>query len=73
MKELDQGKVDIWIDEIVACLKDTETGEIHETVVFRIESRSFLKEFQESNGWHINWNQIPLDIEVYSLGLRCTT
>jgi len=35
------GVVSIWLDEIVPCLKDTETGEIKETVVFKIESRSF--------------------------------
>ena len=35
-----QGCLDIWIDEVVPCLKDTETGELKETVVFRIESRS---------------------------------
>lgn len=70
MKSKEQGKIDIWIDEIVACLKDTDTGEIHETVVFRIESRSFLKKFQESNGWHIDWNKIPSDIEVYALALK---
>jgi len=35
----------------VPCLKDTETGEIKETVVFKIESRSFLKKFNEKNGW----------------------
>jgi len=33
------GCVDIWLDEIVPCLKDSETGEIKETVVFKIESR----------------------------------
>ncbi len=67
---LEQGRVDIWIDEIVACLKDIETGETHETVVFRIESRSFLKKFQKSNGWHINWSKIPDNIEVYALALK---
>ena len=44
------GGVGIWLDEIVPCLKDTETGEIKETVVFRIESRSFLEKFNEKNG-----------------------
>lgn len=48
------GCIGIWLDEIVPCLKDTETGEIKETVVFRIESRSFLKKFNEKNGWGIN-------------------
>lgn len=70
MKEIDQGKVNIWIDEIVACLKSTETGELHETVVFRIESRSFLRKFQKNNGWNIDWNRIPADVEVYALALK---
>ena len=70
MNLLEQGKIDIWVDEIVACLKENETGEIHETVVFRVESRSFLKKFQENNGWHINWNLVPCDVEVYALALK---
>jgi hypothetical protein len=53
--EAKTGGVGIWLDEIVPCLKDTETGEIKETVVFRIESRSFLKKFNEKNGWGIDW------------------
>lgn len=34
---------DIWLDEIVPCLRDVESGEIKETVVFEVRSRSFLK------------------------------
>ena len=68
--KLEQGCVDIWIDEIVPCLKDTETGEIKETVVFRIESRAYLKKFTESNGWHISWAQVPSDVEVYALAIH---
>ena len=67
-----QGCLDIWIDEVVPCLKDTETGELMETVVFRIESRSYLKKFREADGWHINWNEVPMDVEVYVLALRDT-
>ena len=48
---LKQGCLDIWIDEIVPCLKDTETGELKETVVFKIQSRSYLKEFKRKGGW----------------------
>lgn len=72
MVQYKQGKgcVNIWIDEIVPCLKDTETGEIKDTVVFRIESRSYLKKFRNSNGWHINWSEIPKDVEVYALALK---
>lgn len=69
-KLVDQGCLDIWIDEIVPCLRDTSTGELKDTVVFRIESRAYLKKFREDNGWHINWNEVPLDVEVYALALH---
>ena len=65
-----RGCVDIWLDEIVPCLKDTQTGEIKETVVFKIESRSFLKKFKEKDGWGINWIELPSDVEVYALALK---
>ncbi|WP_303733040.1 hypothetical protein [Fibrobacter succinogenes] len=64
------GGVGIWLDEIVPCLKDTEIGEIKETVVFRIESRSFLKKINEKNGWGINWIRIPKEVEVFALALK---
>ena len=67
---LNSGCVDIWLDEIVPCLKDTETGEIKETVVFKIESRSFLRKFKEKDGWGINWIDVPKDVEVYALALK---
>ena len=70
MLSVEQGCIDIWIDEIVPCLKDTQTGEIKETVVFKIESCAYLKKFRKSNGWHINWNEIPKNIEVYALALK---
>ena len=47
---LEQGCLDIWIDEIVPCLKDTATGELKDTVVFRIESRAYLKKFKKKCG-----------------------
>lgn len=67
-----QGCLDIWIDDIVQCLRDTETGELKETVVFKIESRSYLKKFREKNGWHINWSEVPNDVDVYALALLDT-
>lgn len=70
MISIEQGCIDIWIDEIVPCLKDTQTGDIKETVVFKIESRAYLKKFQKSNGWHIDWNEIPRNVEVYALALK---
>lgn len=70
MTLIEQGCIDIWIDEIVPCLKDTETGEVKETVVFKIESRAYLKKFREDNGWRINWKDVPSDVEVYALALK---
>lgn len=72
MHNIENGCIDIWIDEIVPCLKDTVTGELKETVVFKIESRKYLNQFQERNGWHINWNRIPKEVEVYALALKDT-
>ena len=71
-KLLKQGCINIWIDEIVPCLKDTVTGEMKETVVFKIESRSYLKQYTEQNGWQINWIELPTDVEVYELALKDT-
>lgn len=72
MDLLKQGCLDIWIDSIVPCLKDTITSEIKETVVFKIESRAYLKKFKATNGWHINWNEIPKNVEVFALALKDT-
>lgn len=66
------GSVDIIIDVLVPCLKNVSTGEEEETVVFKIESRSFLKQFKSTNGWHINWSKIPSDVDVYALALKST-
>lgn len=44
---LEQGCLDVWIDDLVPCLKDTTTGEFKNTVVFRIESRTYLKRFNQ--------------------------
>lgn len=70
MNLIEQGCIDIWIDDVVPCLKDTQTGELKETVVFKIESRAYLKKFQANNGWHIDWNKIPADVEVFALALK---
>ena len=67
-----RGCLDIWIDELVPCLKDAETGEELDTVAFKIESRSYLSKFREDNGWRINWIDIPRDVEVYAIALADT-
>ncbi len=72
-KEIVQrGCIDIWIDDIVPCLRDTVTGDLMNTVVFKIESRSYLKKFKKNDGWHINWDEVPKDIDVYALALLDT-
>lgn len=70
MQSVEIGCVNIWLDETVPCLRDNETGEIKETAVFKIESRSYLKEFKEDNGWCIDWNTIPESVDVYALVLK---
>ena len=70
MNIVEQGCIDIFIDQIVPCLKNTQTGELEETVVFKIESRAYLKKFQKENGWKINWNELPKDVEIYALALK---
>lgn len=64
------GCVDIWIDTITPCLIDTVTNKKEETVVFKIESRSYLKQFTVKNGWNIDWVKLSKDVECYALALR---
>ena len=70
MNRIIKGCVDIWLDEIVPCLKDLETGTIEETFVFKIESRSILKNYNSRNGWGIDWVDIPSNVDVFALALK---
>lgn len=72
MDKILHGCIDVWIDDIVPCLRDTETDELKETVVFKIESRAYLKKFKAQDGWHINWDEIPENVDVYALALKDT-
>ena len=69
-KEVNEGCLDIWIDEFSPCLIDSRTGEIKETIAYKITDRKELVKFKEKNGWHINWNEIPMNVEVYALALK---
>lgn len=64
MTNVQKGCVNIWIDEVVPCLKDSETGEIKETFVFKVESKACIKTFTEKNGWGIDWETIPKDVKT---------
>ena len=51
--------VTVWLDEITPCLKDAVTGDIVETEVLQIQRKSFLKKFNEKNGWY-KWSDDKL-------------
>ena len=70
MNNILNGCVDIWLDELVPCLKDLETGLIEETFVFKIESRSVLRNYNSFNGWGIDWVKVPLNVDVFALALK---
>lgn len=70
MKESKRGLLNLYVDEIVPCLKNNETEEIVETVVFRVETRSFLKSFNKKNGWYENWSSFGKDVEIYALATK---
>ena len=67
---VEYGTIDIIIDDLTSCIKDNETDEIKETVVFKIETKKFLEKYNNKNGWYINWKEIPTEVEVYALALK---
>ena len=46
------------VDELVPCLKDTETGDIYDTEVIRIRRKSILSKYNKKSGWYVNWGKI---------------
>lgn len=62
----------ITIDELTPCLKDTTTGETIETEVIRIKRKSFLKKFNQKNGWYVNWEDLADKNEIYALVIKGT-
>lgn len=59
--------INVWIDEFTPCLKDTQTGEIVQTEVIRITRKSFLRKYNERNGWYVNWADLVDENEIYAL------
>ena len=64
--------VTVWMDEITPCLKDTITGELVETEVLQVQRQTFLKKYNEKNGWYINWANLAKDCEIYALVIAGT-
>ena len=50
--------VTVWLDEITPCLKDSLTGELVDTEVLQIQRTSFLKKYNQRNGWYIQWDSL---------------
>lgn len=44
--------INVWIDDLIPCLKDNETGDFVQTEVLRIRRKSFLSKFSKKNGWY---------------------
>lgn len=59
--------INVLIDEITPCLKDARTGELVQTEVIRITRKSFLKKYNEKNGWYTDWDKLLDENEVYAL------
>ena len=64
--------INIIIDEMTPCLKDSKTGEILETEVIRIKRKSFLSKYNTKTGWYVNWNELVDTNEVYALVIKGT-
>lgn len=56
--------INVLIDEITPCLKDTRTGELVQTEVIQIIRRSFLRKYNEKNGWYVNWADLLDECDV---------
>ena len=64
------GIININIDGLVPCLRDTKSGEIVDTVVSQVTNKNELKSFSKKNGWYVNWKDVPKDVEVYKLQVK---
>lgn len=59
--------INVVIDEMTPCLRNTHTGELVNTEVIRIVRRTFLRKCNEHNGWYVNWAALLSECEVYAL------
>ena len=64
--------INVWIDDLTPCLKDSETGDFVPTEVVRIRRKSFLAKFNKKNGWYTNWEKLLTEHEVYVLVVNGT-
>lgn len=65
--------INVVIDELTPCLKDSLTGDILQTEVVRIKRKSFLRKFNKKTGWYANWDELASENEIYALVIEGTT
>lgn len=64
------GIIDIEIDEFTPCLIDNKTGDVLDTVAVEITDRNLLKQYNERNGWHINWSEVPKECTISAIKIK---
>lgn len=64
--------INVWIDDLVPCLKNSQTGDFVETEVVQIKRKSFLEKFNKRTGWHTNWTDLLKENEIYALVIKGT-
>ncbi|OUO92075.1 hypothetical protein B5F40_01710 [Gordonibacter sp. An230] len=64
------GRANTKIDRFVPCLLDTKTGELVDTQVYKLTTRSQLKGYNSKTGWDINWEKAPKGVDVYGLTIK---
>ena len=64
--------ITVWLDEITRCLKDSTTGDLVETEVLQVQRSSFLKKYNQKNGWYVNWAELSKECEIYALVIEGT-
>lgn len=64
--------INVLIDELTPCLRDSSTGELVQTEVIQIKRKSFFKKYNKKNGWYTNWEKLADENEIYALVLEGT-
>ena len=59
--------INVVIDGFTPCLTDAMTGEVVQTEVVRVVRRSFLRKYNKSNGWFVDWASLLDGSSVYAL------
>ncbi len=65
----DINPIDIEIDELVPCLRDTSTGSLVDTVVRKMNETDLLN-YNMSNGWLIDWHSMSFTNDVYGVFVK---